>query len=83
MKKWKTKKVAEELECSTTMVREYAHQGWLSYTTRSGETGPRQAFYFDPEEVKAFADGGAPAAKAYREAKGLAVSPKRGRRVKA
>lgn len=38
--------------------------------------------YYDRLELEAFARGGAPAAKAYRESKGIVTKPRRGRKAR-
>ncbi len=79
-----TKEAAAVLRVSTETVRSLAKdRGYLKPITSSGDCGRGQRMYFDAGEVEAFARGGAPAAKAYREERDLKVAPKRGRKVKA
>ena len=62
-----TAEVADRLGMSETTVRTFCKVGYLVGQTSSGSRGRGQRYYFDPVEVEAFARGGAPAAKAYRE----------------
>jgi hypothetical protein len=76
-----TTQVADRLGIGPDAIREYARAGWLTAVTASGRTGKGKRFYFDAEEVDAFAKGGAPAAKAYRERQGGPAKPRRYRRA--
>lgn len=66
-KRMKTFEVAERLGLSRETVRGLAASGQLGFHTNSGRIGRGSRKYFDANEVEAFARGGAPAAKAYRE----------------
>ena len=81
MKRLTTREAADALGVSHDAVRVYAKVGYLKPITASGTLGVGQRMYFDRDEVEAFARGGAPAAKAYRESRET-VAPKRGRKQK-
>ena len=76
-----TKQAAVMLGVDPQGVRVFAKTGWLRGITNSGAMGQGKRLYFDRDEVEAFARGGAPAAKAYREGRET-VAPKRGRKQK-
>lgn len=67
IKRITTTEAARRLSITPDIVRGYARIGWLSRSTSSGRSGRGKRMYFDAAEVEAFARGGAPAAKAYRE----------------
>lgn len=71
-----TAEAAEILRVSTETVRVYGKSGILSTTTADNTFGRGRRMYFDVGEVRAFASGGAVAARAYRESRGP-VSNKR------
>jgi len=74
---------AEALRLEPEAVRRHIRRGNLAASTDSGKRGPSQRLYLDPAEVEAFAMGGAPAAKDYRDRKaGSTIKAKRPRRVK-
>jgi hypothetical protein len=81
MERIDTAEAAKRLGITGETVRAYVRLGWLDGKTPSGETGRGKPFFFDSDEVEAFKRGGAPAAKAYREARDLSIKPKRGRKV--
>jgi hypothetical protein len=73
-----TTEAAALLNVSTETVRMYAKLGYLTGITADGEFGRGKKMQFDAAEVAAFAEGGAPAAKAYRESRAaLKVIPVR------
>lgn len=65
-----TAEAAEILRVSTETVRVYGKSGILSTTTADNTFGRGRRMYFDVGEVRAFASGGAVAARAYRENRG-------------
>jgi excisionase family DNA binding protein len=80
MKRLTVRQVSEQLGVSPGTVRTYAKMGWLSFHITSGRTGPGQRFYFNSDEVEAFAKGGAFAAKSFREQEANdRIKPRRGR----
>lgn len=85
MKRIGTTEAANRLGFGPEWVRTLVKTKVLSAITMSGSSGTGQRYYFDPGEVDAMAEGGAPAAKAYREAKMPAIAKKkpRGRKVTA
>lgn len=79
MKRMTTTEAASLLGVSGETVRQFAKIGYLTAHTNSGETGVGKRFYFDAAEVAAFAEGGAPAAKTYRETKANPTPAGKGR----
>ncbi len=76
MKRISTSEAAKILGVSRESVRVFAtFRDYLKPMTNTGDWGRGVRMYFDQAEVEAFARGGAPAAKAYRES--LEVKPKR------
>lgn len=69
MKRLTTTEAAKELGVAAETVRSLAKVGYLKAITNSGTHGNGQRMYFDAAEVQAFCEGGAPAAKAYRDHK--------------
>jgi hypothetical protein len=62
-----TTEAAKRLGVSRSAIRSLSYSGLLKATTTNGNRGFGVRLYFDEAEVDAFALGGAPAAKAYRE----------------
>lgn len=81
VKRITTKSAADILGVSQHTIRDYIRRGMLTGKTTDGSTGFGKRYYLDQFEVDAFADGGALAAKAYRESKTAPQSSRRGRRV--
>jgi hypothetical protein len=75
-----TRQVADYLGCEPAMVRIYRDRGYITPKTRSGLTGRAQRAYYRVGEVKAFKEGGAPTAQAYRERN--ALKPRRTRKAR-
>lgn len=69
-----TAKAAELLGVKAETVRDYVARGYLRAVTNTGTTGNGKRLYFDPDEVKAFVTGGAPAARVYRDSQPIRVS---------
>ena len=65
MKRITTKQAAALLACHHDTVRRYAHDGLIrAIQARPGSATGKM--WFDEREILAFAEGGAPAARAYR-----------------
>jgi hypothetical protein len=81
MKRIKTREAADILGVSPETVRLYGSEGVITPLRRFTEK--RCAWFFDRDEVEAFARGGAAGAKAFREANAPKATAKRGRKIAA
>lgn len=79
MKRISTTEAAKILGVKPDTVRDYASRDFLWSMTRDGTNGHGKRRFFDEDEIHAFARGGIPAAKAYRESKESQVPVRKGR----